>query len=93
MVLEWPKELLAGLVHSDGCRIINTIRHMNSSHAVRVYAYPRYQFTNASSDIMRLFTDTCDSIGVGWTRTNARNVAVSRRADVQLLDTFTGPKT
>ena len=28
------------------------------------YAYPRYNFTNASDDIRRLFCETCDATGV-----------------------------
>ena len=28
-----------------------------------------------------------------WTQTNARTIAVSRRADVAFLDTFIGPKS
>jgi hypothetical protein len=93
MVSALPEEFLAGLVHSDGCRSLNVIRHKERPGPLREYAYPRYQFTNASSDIRRLFTETCEIIGVKWTRTNARNVAVSRRSDVQLLDTFIGPKS
>ena len=54
--------------------------------------YPRYSFSNASDDIRRIFTDTCELLGLRWTRMNARNVAVSRRADVQFLDRFIGPK-
>jgi hypothetical protein len=40
-----------------------------------------------------VFTDTCDQLGVHWTRMNARNVAISRQRDVAFLDTFIGPKS
>jgi len=93
MVTANPKAFLAGLIHSDGCRSNNMIKHRTSDAAVRRYVYPRYQFTNASNDIRGLFTDTCDLLGVRWTQTNARNVAVSRRADVEFFDTFIGQKS
>ncbi|MFY9614909.1 MAG: hypothetical protein WAT58_05870 [Candidatus Dormiibacterota bacterium] len=71
---------------------MNVITHAGRTGRVR-YEYPRYFFTNTSTDILRIFTDTCDSLGVHWTRANARNVAVSRQADVAFLDTFIGPKS
>ena len=93
MVASRPKHFLTGLVHSDGCRSNNTIKHRASHGVLCQYVYPRYQFTNASNDIRRLFTDTCELLGVRWTQTNPRNVEVSRRRDVEFLDTFMGPKT
>jgi hypothetical protein len=76
-----------GLIHSDGCRFTNTVRHGD-----RTYAYPRYNFTNASPDIRLLFTDACDRLGIAWRRMNARNVSVARRDAVAHLDEFVGPK-
>ena len=93
IVASRPRDFLAGLIHSDGCRSKNTIKHNRPNGTLRLYVYPRYQFTNASNDIRRLFTDTCDLLGVGWTQTKPRNVAVSRRVDVEFLDTFIGPKS
>jgi hypothetical protein len=78
-------DLLRGLIHSDGCRVVNRV--MN-----RKYAYPRYMFSNRSDQIRAIFTGACEEIGVHWTTANRYNVAVSRRADVALLDTFIGPK-
>lgn len=78
---------LRGLIHSDGCRSMNRIRHRD-----RTYAYPRYHFSNASADIRALFTSACDDLGVRWRTMNARNVSVSRREDVERLDRFIGPK-
>lgn len=49
-------------------------------------------FTNASADILAIFTDALDQLGVHWTRTTPRIVSVARRADVLHLDTFVGPK-
>ena len=87
IVDEQPELFLRGLIQSDGCRVINrvTVRGMR-------YAYPRYQFTNASDDIRRMFCDTCDAIGVEWRVMNARNISVARRASVARLDGFIGPK-
>jgi hypothetical protein len=87
-VERYPKLLLRGLVQSDGSRHQNVIRR-----GARTYSYTRYQFTNASADILRMFTETCDRVGVHWTRNDDRNVSVSRRADVAFLDTFIGPKS
>jgi hypothetical protein len=56
------------------------------------YRYSRYQFTNASDDIRRIFTDGLDRLGIHWTRMNDRNISVARRADVATLDRFIGPK-
>ena len=56
------------------------------------YAYPRYQFCNASDDIRQMFCDACDAVGVEWRRMNARNISVARRASVARLDEFIGPK-
>jgi hypothetical protein len=54
--------------------------------------YPRYMFSNVSTDILGLCTRTLDQLGVHWTTANSRNIAASRRPDVEYLDTFIGPK-
>ena len=82
-----PSGLLRGLIHSDGTRGTNTI----VTKAKR-YEYPRYQFTNHSADIRRIFCDACDAYGVAWTQMNWRTIAVSRRTDVARLDEIIGPK-
>jgi hypothetical protein len=87
-----PKALIRGLIHSDGTRHINEVPRRLSSGTKR-YRYPRYMFTNASTDILGIFTDTLDLLGVHWTQTNPRNISVARRNDVAFLDTFVGPKT
>lgn len=78
-----PEAFLRGLIHSDGCRDVNRVKQ---------YEYPSYGFTNTSQDIMRCFTDACDQIGVRWRRSNFKNVAITQRPSVALLDTFIGPK-
>lgn len=82
LVRREPHRLLRGLIHSDGCRFMNTGKG---------WSYPRYSFANLSPDIRRIFTDTCDLLSLHWT-TAGRNVYVSRKADVDRMDRFIGPK-
>jgi hypothetical protein len=77
-----PEQLLRGLIHSDGCRFINTGRN---------WRHPRYSFSNRSADIRRIFCDACDRVGLRWTEA-PHTVYVSRTADVARLDEFVGPK-
>lgn len=85
------KALIRGLIHSDGSRHINEVERPLRTGPKR-YRYSRYMFTNASRDILRIFTDSLDLLGVHWTQTSPRDVAISRRVDVAFLDTFVGPK-
>jgi hypothetical protein len=56
------------------------------------YAYPRYFFSNLSPDIRRLFCEHCEMLGIRWTQSNPRNISVSHRRSVAILDEFIGPK-
>jgi hypothetical protein len=87
-----PRELLRGLIHSDGCRCINRFRTELPSGRIAEYAYPRYFFTNLSADIRGIFCEHCDLLGIRWTQSNHRNISVSHRRSVALLDEFVGPK-
>ena len=78
-----PDAFLAGLIHSDGCRVINRVKG---------YADPRYFFSNRSSDIRELFVWAASLVDVDCRQANARNIAVSRRASVSILDQLVGPK-
>ena len=40
----------------------------------------------------RIFCDHCDLLGIRWTQSNQRNISVSHRDSVALLDSFVGPK-
>ena len=80
-------EFLRGLIHSDGCRGTNAIRHGD-----KIYEYPRYSFCNRSDDIRRIFCDACDLLGIEWRVMNRWNISVARRASVARLDEFVGPK-
>jgi hypothetical protein len=86
LVDEDPRPLLRGLIHSDGCRVLN--RAVGTDYP----PYPRYEFTNASADIRDIFTRACDAIGVEWRRSRPRVISVARRASVAILDSFVGPK-
>ncbi|MFG2312203.1 transposase [Streptomyces sp. NPDC048566] len=90
-----PWDLVRGLIHSDGCRIVNWTTRLIAGERKR-YEYPRYFFTNVSDDIRGLFTDTLDKIGVDWTHCTRRgapyNISIARRASVALMDAHVGPK-
>ncbi|SEQ41062.1 hypothetical protein SAMN04487983_100514 [Streptomyces sp. yr375] len=90
-----PWEFIRGLIHSDGCRITNWTEKTINGERKR-YEYPRYFFTNVSDDIRRLFTDTCDKLGVEWTycarNGNPFNISVAKKASVALMDAHVGPK-
>jgi hypothetical protein len=83
----YPEALIRGLIHSDGCRNINTVRHPD-----KTYAYPRYQFSNRSDDIRAIFCEHLDLLGIPWRRMNRWNISVARREGVARLDEFVGPK-
>lgn len=87
-----PQQFLRGLIHSDGCRTVNRFTVQLPSGRVRGYAYPRYFFSNLSPDIRRLFCEHCEMLGIRWTQSNPRNVSVSHRRSVAILDEFIGPK-
>lgn len=83
LVQRAPELMLRGLIHSDGCRFVNTGRN---------WVHPRYSFSNLSLDIQQIFRDTCELIGLRTTTAGHNTVYVSRKADVAVLDEFIGPK-
>jgi hypothetical protein len=87
IVDRYPGRLLRGLIHSDGCRVTNRIRHPK-----KTYTYPRYFFSNKSLDIQRIFCDACDRLGVSWRQDGPWNISVARREDVTTMDSHIGPK-
>lgn len=86
-----PWEFIRGLIHSDGCRITNWTTRMVAGERKR-YEYPRYFFTNLSTDIIRLFTTALNQVGVEWKQANGRNISIARKASVALMDAHVGPK-
>lgn len=83
IVDKYPLEFFTGLYHSDGSRSVNWVNGKN---------YPRYMFSNYSADILKLYTDTVEKLGLHWTTANARNIAISQRKDVAWLDEHVGAK-
>jgi hypothetical protein len=87
IVEEFASNLIRGLIHSDGARIIATER---KGRYVR-YA-PRYVFSNRSENILRIFGAACETIGIHCTRASEKQIAVYTKAAVARLDEFVGPK-
>lgn len=82
-----PEQLIRGLIHADGCRFINRVRHGGT-----VYAYPRYMFSNRSRDIHAIFCDHLDQLGIAWRWSNDHTISIARRNAVARLDEFVGMK-
>jgi hypothetical protein len=76
----WP--FLRGCIRSDGCVFVNRTGR---------YSYLSYEFSNSSADILGLFTDVCDLVGVGYRR-YARQVRINRRGSVALMLDHVGIK-
>jgi hypothetical protein len=85
-VWQEPGMFVRGLIHSDGCRVMNEVWGGK-------YEYPRSFFTNHSLDIQQLFKDACDLIGVEYRNNNWYDVSIAKRASVARLDEIVGPKT
>jgi hypothetical protein len=78
-----PRPLFRGLLHSDGCRVLNWVNGT---------PYPRYHFSNVSADIRGIFGRACDQLGIEWRPNNPNSLSVARRGSVALLEAFVGPK-
>jgi hypothetical protein len=76
--------LIRGLIHSDGCRVLN-----KSIGRVSV----RYTFVNASEDPRSIFCRACDRLGIAWRQPKGRTNSIARRESVATLDASVGPKT
>jgi len=87
IVEEHPWSLIRGLIHSDGCRVINCV----VVHG-KAYQYPRYFFGNESADIQAIFTAALDRVGVPWRNNRGNSVSIARRAGVARVDEHVGPK-
>lgn len=65
IVADFTKEFIRGLVHSGGSRSTDRVRH-GLKNGERWYECPRYFFTDESADIMGLFTDALERLGIEW---------------------------
>jgi len=86
IVDEHPGLLLRGLIHSDGRRVTNRVWGGK-------YAYPRYFFSQVSTDIRELFCVYCRRLGVRYAFNKPTSVSIAQAASVARLDEFVGPKT
>jgi hypothetical protein len=70
-----------------------TTRAAQTRRVTAIYAYQRYNFSNESVDIIGIFTDALDQVGVRWRMCRPNLVSVARGPDVALMDEHIGPKT
>jgi hypothetical protein len=87
-----PGPFLRGLFHSDGCRAKNWTQKVVAGQMKR-YDYPRWQFSNVSTDIRELCCWALDLAGIAWRRSSWNTISVSRRDDVARLDALIGHKS
>ena len=83
IVEDEPEMFLRGLIHSDGCRVLNRVNGR---------AYPRYLFSQRSADISEIFSGACRRLGVTVSAAGRHQLSIGRRADVAFVDGFVGPK-
>ncbi|HEU4514540.1 MAG TPA: transcriptional regulator [Nocardioidaceae bacterium] len=86
-----PEDFIRGLFHSDGCRVRNWTMRKVAGQEKR-YEYPRWQFVNSSSDILRFCTEALDLLDVAWRQSRWNCISVSTRAGVARLDELVGLK-
>jgi hypothetical protein len=79
-----PRPLIRGLIHSDGCRVIN--KSMG-------HEYLRYMFSNKSMDIRNIFKRACDQLDIPWRQSRVDTISIARREGIEILDSFVGPKS
>jgi len=91
IVTAHPAAFLRGLFHSDGCRANNWTSKVIAGELKR-YDYPRWQFTNVSTDIQELCCWALDLVEVPWRQSNRKTISVSTRAGVARLDELIGLK-
>jgi Homeodomain-like domain len=93
LVDEAPWAFLRGCIRSDGCVFINR----TDVHRPAPYEYLSYEFSNMSEDIARLFTSTCEGLGlrprINSDRRGRWDVRINRRASVAMMREHVGLKT
>ena len=82
IVEQAPWSFLKGCIRSDGCSFINR---------TGPYQYLSYEFSNYSPDILNLFCETCDRVGLDYRR-YTRAVRINRRPSVARLKAMIGVK-
>jgi hypothetical protein len=56
-------------------------------------AYPRYFFSQVSTDIQELFRQTCGKLGIECANNRWNSISVARRHSVAKVDAIVGPKS
>lgn len=85
LVIAHPKEIIRGLLDSDGCRFIATQGNAQ---------YLRYQFTNMSEDIKDIFCFACDLLDISyWRKIGYKNINIQTRFSVAIIEKFYDPKS
>jgi hypothetical protein len=46
----------------------------------------------SSADIRGIFCEHCELLGIRWTQSSFKNISISHRDSVAILDSFVGPK-
>jgi hypothetical protein len=75
-----------------GARVANWATRKVAGKTKR-YDYPRWQFTNVSTDIRGLCCWALDLVDIPWRQSNAKTISVSTRAGVARLDELIGLKS
>lgn len=89
LVKRYPKEFLRGFIQTDGSRYVQKCGK---------YSYTYYNFTQVSEDIVKMFTDTCDQLGVEYNLykydlPKKNIVSIRNKKSCDFLDSFIGPKS
>jgi len=91
IVTEFPGEFARGLFHSDGYRGMNRVRWVLAD-GEHWYEYPRYLFSNKSTDILGLCGAALDRLDVEWRFARWDVISVAKKEAVARLDAHVGPK-
>ena len=84
-----PEAFVRGLLHSDGCRVMNRVV-VNGKD----YASPRYFFSQVSTDMQAIFCRALERLGIEYRfSSRGRDVSIARRESVARLDSFVGKKS
>lgn len=88
LLVRAPWEFLRGCIRSDGCAFVNR----TDIHRPQPYEYLSYDFSNKSKDIVDLFIEACDLVGLEYRATHNEKralwvVRINRRESVaRMLD-------
>lgn len=88
IVTAHPGDFVRGPFHSDDSRFTNRV-----SVRGKQYVYPRYMFSNRSTDIMGLCQWALDLLGIPWRMNLKWSLSVARRDAVAALDQHVGPRS